>query len=67
MASAFSLFFLNFKSRQPMLFLTNTGRNDLFLDFCICIEMTLIKDRNIKWLMEIQRNKENDFVIGAQA
>jgi len=67
MASAFSLFFLNFKSRQSMFFLTNTGRNNLFLDFCICIEMTSTKICNIKWLNKIQRNEKNDFVIGARA
>lgn len=67
MASAFSLFFLNFKSRQPMFFLTITGRNNLFLNFCIRIEMTLTKVCNIKWFNEIQRNKKNDFVIGARA
>ena len=67
MASAFSLFFLKFKSRQPMFFLTNTGRNNLFLNFCMCIEMTLIENRKIKWFNEIQRNEKNDFVIGARA
>ena len=67
MASVFSLFFLNFKSRQPMFFLTNTGRNNLFPDFYICIEMTLIENCNIKWFNEIQRNEGNNFVIGARA
>ncbi|GEM_PF-5726501 len=67
MASDFSLFFLNFKSRQPIFFLTNIGRNNLFLNTRKDIEMTLTKDRNIKWFNDIQRNEKNNFVIGSRA